>query len=183
MKKLNLIKYLFIEIILYLSNRLITNIPSHYLRTAFYRHVMKYVIGDNSYIFMGAFFDTRSNFKIGHNSVINQNCRLDNRGGLYIGNNVSISADVCILTADHNPQSAQFEGRTKSVKISDYVFIGTRAIILPGVTLGKGCIVCAGAVVTKNVDENVMVAGVPAIPIKNRNEDYDYTVSYGRLFH
>lgn len=177
------IKLVCYEGLLYLSNSLIAKIPSHFVRKAFYRNALNLKIGKNSYIFMGASFDTRKNFVMGYNSVINQNCRLDNRGGLYIGNNVSISADVQILTADHNLHSSRFEGRTKPVTIYDYVFVGTRAMILPGVTLGKGCVVCAGAVVTKSVDENVMVAGVPARPIGKRNETYDYIINYGRLFH
>ncbi|MBC7489305.1 MAG: acyltransferase [Glaciimonas sp.] len=183
MRVINWCRQLCAEGVLYFSNYVVTHIPVHFLRKFFYRHVMNFVIGKDSYIFMGASFDTRNNFEIGHNSVINQNCRLDNRGGLFIGNNVSISSDVCILTADHNPQSDQFEGRSKPIKICDYVFVGTRAMILPGVTLGKGCLVCAGAVVTKDVDENVMVAGVPARPINKRNEIMNYTVNYGRLFH
>lgn len=171
------------EGILYLANYIIAYIPSHNLRKAYCRYIMGYIIGKDSYIFMGAWFDTKRNFEMGDNSVINQNCRLDSRGGLTIGNNVSISADVCILTADHNPQSFTFEGRIRRVKICDYVFIGTRAMILPGITLGKGSVVCAGAVVTKDVGENIMVAGMPARPIKQRVETYDYVINYGRLFH
>lgn len=174
---------IFTESLYYLNNRIAAYVPIHGLRKAFYRNVMGYSIGKDSYIFMGAWFDAKRHFKMGHNSVINQNCRLDNRGGLFIGSNVSISSDVQILSADHDPHSAQFEGRVKPVNICDYVFIGTRAMILPGITLGKGCVVCAGAVVTKDVDENIMVAGVPARPIGKRNGTYDYVVNYGRLFH
>ena len=99
-----------VEFILYVANFIISYLPSHSFRKYFYRHAMKFKIGENSFIFMGATFDTRNNFTLGDNSVINQNCRLDNRGGLYIGNNVSISSEVQILTADHDPHSPQFEG-------------------------------------------------------------------------
>ncbi|WP_333480017.1 acyltransferase [Allocoleopsis sp.] len=132
---------------------------------------------------MGAWFDAPKNFKVGKHSVINQKCRLDNRGGITIGENVSISAEVCILTADHDLQSWDFAGRTRPVHIEDYVFIGTRAVILPGVTLGKGCAVAAGAIVTKSVSPCTIVAGVPAKPIGKRQPDLQYRLSYRRLFY
>jgi acetyltransferase-like isoleucine patch superfamily enzyme len=119
---------------------------------------------------------------MGKNSVINQKCRLDNRGFITIGDNVSISAEVCILTADHDPQSRDFSGTIRPVTIEDYVFIGTRAMILPGVTLAKGSFIAAGAVVTKNVEPFTIVAGVPAKPIGKRRTDLDYSAHYERLF-
>jgi maltose O-acetyltransferase len=131
---------------------------------------------------MNAYFDTRKNFYIGNNSVLNQKCRIDNRGGITIGNNVSISAEVCILTADHDLQCSYCTGRSRPVVIEDYVFIGTRAMILPGVSLGRGSAVAAGAVVTRDVPPYTVVAGVPARPISNRPTDLRYTVNYGRLF-
>ena len=117
-----------------------------------------------------------------HVTIINQKCRLDNRGGITIGDRVAIAAEVCILTADHDPKRSDFATRLRSVNIEDYVFIGTRAMILPGVTLGKGSIVAAGAVVTKDVAPFTVVAGVPAKPISNRCSDLNYSVSYPRLF-
>ncbi|MNP69519.1 Maltose O-acetyltransferase [compost metagenome] len=54
----------------------------------------------------------------------------------------------------------------KSIKIGDGTWIGTRAVILPGVTIGEGCIISAGAVVTKDCEPNAMYAGVPAKKIK-----------------
>ena len=170
------------DALLFVCNRVVAYFPSHSIRRWFYRTVMRFEIGERSFIFMGAEFDTRSLFKLGDHSTINQNCRLDNRGRLEIGNNVSISANVCILTADHDPQSATFAGRTRPVRIDDYVFVGTRAMILPGVTIGRGAVVGAGAVVTKDVGERVIVAGCPAKQIGMRDAELKYDIDYVRLF-
>jgi len=171
------------ESVLFIANHIVSHIPSHHLRKLFYRTVMGFEIGSSSYIFMDAWFDARGGFVIGNNSLINQKVRLDTRGGIVIGNNVSISADVQILTADHDIMSRTFEGRTDSVLIGDFVFIGTRAMILKGVSLGKGSVICAGAVVTKNVEDFSVVAGVPAREIYKRTTELDYIINYDRLFH
>ena len=179
---INKIKEFLGEGLLYFTNHVINHIPLHFIRLGFYRMCLKFDIGSGSAIFMGTWFDAKNNFKIGNNSVINQKCRLDNRGCITIGENVSISAEVCILTADHDLQSHDFAGRTRPVSIEDYVFIGTRATLLPGVTLGKGSAVAAGAVVTKSVPPYMIVAGVPAKPIGRRPTDLNYQINYKRLF-
>lgn len=178
----NFIKRIHFDGILYLSNRVVSRLPFHFIRLAFYRYCMKFDIAPGSNIFMDAWFDSRTNFKLGKNSVINQKCRLDNRACITIGNSVSISAEVCILTAEHYPQSSDFSGGVRPVNIEDYVFVGTRAMILPGVTLGKGSFIAAGAVVTKDVPPFTIVAGVPAKPIGSRRSDLNYSASYPRLF-
>jgi acetyltransferase-like isoleucine patch superfamily enzyme len=170
------------EALLYVANRIIARIPFHFFRLWFYRTVMKCRIGARSYIFMDAWFDTKGGLTLGDNCVINQKCRLDTRGTITIGNNVSVAAQACILTADHDPQAPGFDGRQRPVMIGDYAFIGTRAIILPGVTIGKGAIVAAGAVVTRAVSDFEVVAGCPARPIGTRNRDLRYETDYGRLF-
>jgi len=177
-----LLRRLWFDGLLFLCNHVVGHFPSHAVRRWFYRAVMRFDIGKRAFVFMGAQFDTRGNFKLGDYSTINQGCRLDNRGGLEIGSNVSISADVCILTADHDPRSASFAGRTRPVRIGDYVFIGTHAIILPGVTIGRGGVVAAGAVVTKDVAECSIVAGSPAKEIGTRPADFAYQVGYYRFF-
>jgi maltose O-acetyltransferase len=147
---------------------------------------MGFSIGAHSYIFMNAWFDTKGkgSFTLGEHSVINQNCRLDNRGAITIGNNVSISAEVCILTADHDLQSPDYFGSERGVSIDDYAFIGTRALILPGVNIGRGAAVGAGAVVTKDVPEYAIVAGCPAKQIGERRvQALKYSLDYCRLFH
>lgn len=168
---------------LYLCNRVISYIPSHLIRLAFYQSVMNIKVGKGSTFFMGSYFDCIGGLTIGSHSVVNQNCRLDGRGGLFIGNNVSISAEVMLLTADHDPQSPQFAGRTQPIVIDDYAWIGTRAMILPGITLGKGSVVAAGALVTKDVAPYAIVAGIPAKKIGDRNQDLRYACDYRRLFH
>jgi acetyltransferase-like isoleucine patch superfamily enzyme len=170
------------DALLYLCNKVVAEIPSHTLRLAFYRKVMGFDIGRRSFIFMGAQFDCRNGFSLGDHSVINERCRLDNRGTLRIGSNVSISSEVCILTADHDPQSESFAGRNRAVEIADYSFIGTRALILPGCNIGRGAIVAAGSVVSKNVEPFAIVAGNPAKVIGQRPENLNYALHYGRLF-
>jgi len=167
---------------LYLCNEWVACLPSHNLRNLYYKKVMKLQFGQDSAVLMHCNFDCTGNFSMGSNSVINQKCRLDNRGGITIGRNVSISQEVLILTADHDPDASDFQSRTKSVQIADFVWIGTRATILPGVQIGQGAVIAAGAVVTKDVPPYAIVAGVPAKTIKTRNKDLNYALSYRRLF-
>lgn len=170
------------ELRLYFCNRLISNVPSHTLRLWFYRKVMKFSIGSGSSVLLSCSFDCTKSFRMGQNSVVNGNCRLDTRGGITIGDNVSVSSDVIILTADHDLNATDFSGSTRAVVIEDYVWIGTRATILPGVSIGKGAVIAAGSVVTKNVEPYNVVAGVPAKFIKNRNKNLEYKANYRRLF-
>lgn len=170
------------ELLLYVINRLVSQLPIHRVRLWCYRCLMDCQIGEHSHIFMNAWFDCKGGFKMGEHSVINQKCRLDARGGIFIGDNVSIAAEVCILTADHDPRASNFEHRHAPVIIRDFVFIGTRAIILRGVTVGQGAVVAAGAVVTKDVAAFSIVGGCPAKQIGTRPSDLNYTINYGRLF-
>ncbi len=167
---------------LYLANNIVAHIPFHFIRLTFYRNVMKASIGEGSSIFMGAWFDTPGGLVIGKNTTINQRCRLDTRGTLSIGDNVSISAEVCILTASHDIQSVGFDGMQEAVTIGDFAFIGTRALILPGVAIGKGAVVAAGSVVTRNVEPYTVVGGVPARAIGSRSTNLDYNARYRRLY-
>jgi acetyltransferase-like isoleucine patch superfamily enzyme len=170
------------EFRLYIGNEWISRIPSHRFRNFYYRKVMGFDIGKDCSIHMHCSFDCAKNLVIGTNSVINAKCRLDNRGAIRIGENVSVSQEVIILTADHDVNAADFAGRSLAVSIDDYVWIGTRATILPGVTIGKGALIAAGAMVTKDVLPYAIVAGVPAKLIKMRREDLTYETKYRRLF-
>ena len=170
------------ELRIYICNRWVTSIPSHTIRQWYYRHVMKYNIGQNTAILMDCTFDCTQHFSIGSNSVINGKCRLDNKSSIIICNNVSISQEVMILSADHDPDSPIFASRDLPVVIEDYAFIGSRAMILPGVTIGKGAVIAAGAVVTKSVEPFAIVGGIPAKFIRPRETELNYQLSYRRLF-
>ena len=144
---------------------------------------MDFQLEDGASIHLGVHFDCTRGLKIGTNSVINRNCRLDPRGGIIIGKNVAIAPETIILTADHDLNTPDFLGRVRPVLIQDYVFIGTRAMILPGVTLHRGSVVAAGAVVSRDVPALEMVGGVPARPIGKRNPELSYVTKYTRLLH
>jgi acetyltransferase-like isoleucine patch superfamily enzyme len=170
------------ELRLYIGNEWISKFPSHRVRNFYYRKIMGFKIGKDCSIHMHCAFDCAQNLVVGKNSVINSRCRLDNRGSITIGENVSISQEVIILTADHDVNAADFAGRSMEVIINDYVWIGTRATILPGITVGKGALIAAGAMVTKDVIPYAVVAGIPAKVIKMRREDLIYETKYKRLF-
>lgn len=113
---------------------------------------------------------------IGANTHINNHVILDARGWLTIGDNCSISYNVQIISGGHDPQSATFEGRHLPIIIEDCVWIGAGAIILQDVKIGKGAIVTAGAVVTKDVAPYEIVGGVPAKVIGHRNKELTYNL-------
>lgn len=178
-----MLKNFILELILYLCNHFINKIPFHFVRLFYYKRIMKFEIDHGSSIHLGCTFDTFGNLKIGKNSVINSNCRIDNRGDIIIGDNVSISENVIILTADHDMDSLDFKGRNKNVVIGDYVWIGTRAIILQGLTINSYSVVGAGSLLTKSIESYQVYGGIPAKFIKYRNKiDFNYHCRYKRLF-
>lgn len=118
--------------------------------------------------------DIYNHLSIGENSILNWGCYLDLQGNIRIGDRVGISPQVDIITSSHNIGSAynrvgHLEGMP--VTIHDGVWIGVRCTILPGVTVHKGAVIAAGAVVTKDVPPNTVVGGVPATIIKELIEN------------
>ena len=111
---------------------------------------------------------------IGKYCNINKRTVLDGRGGITIGDSVDIAQDVNIWTEQHDYNSADYKASSAPVVIEDYVWIATRATILPGVTIGRGAVVATGAVVTKNVPPLAIVAGVPAKVIGQRENNMNY---------
>jgi acetyltransferase-like isoleucine patch superfamily enzyme len=162
--------------------KIIGNIPIHSLRALVYR-LDGIKMGRGAHIHMGAQFFYPKNISIGHGTIIGQGAFLDGRDKLVIGNHVDIASDVMIYNSEHDIHSEDFSPISAPVEISDYCFIGPRAIILPGVKIGKGAVVAAGAVVTKEVDEFSIVGGVPAKVIGERNiKDPHYKLGRARLF-
>ena len=157
-------------------------VPSHHYRRFFYR-MFGMKIGKGSTIHMRAGFYNAANIKIGEDSVIGEGAVLDGRDKLTIGNHVDIATEVMIYNAEHDVKDPDFRAIIAPVVIEDYVFIGPRAIILPGVTVKKGAVVGAGAVVTKDVGEGVIVGGVPAKQIGVRDtKDLNYRLGRAAWF-
>jgi acetyltransferase-like isoleucine patch superfamily enzyme len=137
------------------------------LRLFYLRRFAGIQIGTASNVAMHCFFNG-SKVTIGNNSIINRFCVLDGRGGLLIGNNVNVSHYTIFQTLTHDHQRPDFGVIEGPVIIGDYAWIGARALILPGVTVGEGAVVGAGAVVTKSVSPYSIVAGNPARVIGTR---------------
>ena len=167
----------------YIYNNFLTNFPSYKLRTFYLRRILNIKIGKQTSIHMGCFF-SGNKISIGSNSVLARNCNLDGRiGFITIKNNVSIAPETYILSMTHIVNSPLFDTISKDVTINDHAWIGTRALILPGVTIGEGGVLGAGAVVTKNVAAYEVVAGSPAKKIGERTKDLSYTLSYFPYFN
>tara|TARA_Y100001935_G_C17307058_1_gene513012 strand:+ start:1786 stop:2301 length:516 start_codon:yes stop_codon:yes gene_type:complete len=129
-------------------------------------------IGKNNTIQTKVYFGSGKNIKIGNNCQINDNVRLDN---VTIKNNVMIARDTIILGKSHKfksldiPMNLQGVDSSKKTTIEDDVWIGLRAVILPGVKISKGTIIGACSLVNKDTEPYGIYAGIPAKLIKRRN--------------
>ncbi|KKR86827.1 MAG: Acetyltransferase [Candidatus Woesebacteria bacterium GW2011_GWB1_41_10] len=158
------------------------HIPSHTIRKIKYRF-FGIKIGKGSTIHMWASFFQPKNISIGEDTIIGDHAFLDGRAKLKIGNHVDIASSVMIYNSEHDLSKDDFSAIEAPVEIEDYVFIGPRAIILPGVKIGKGAVVAAGAVVVKDVPDYSIVGGVPAKVIGERaNKNPSYRLGRARLF-
>ncbi len=156
--------------------------PSHIIRKIIFK-LAGIKIGRRSTLHIGARFYQPKNISIGQGTIIGDHATLDGRAQLTIGNHVDIASEVMILNAEHDLSSPNFSSIEEPVEIKDFCFIGPRAIILPGVTIGRGAVVAAGAVVTKDVPELSIVGGVPAREITKRDsKNLNYRLGRARLF-
>lgn len=125
--------------------------------------------GSDLYIEPPFFCDYGYNIIAGENVFINYNCCILDVMPVVLGNNVMIAPNVQIYTATHPLEAkARNSGRefAKPITIGDNVWIGGGAIICPGVNIGNGSVIAAGAVVVKDVPNNVLVGGNPARVLK-----------------
>ncbi len=135
------------------------------------RRLMEKLTGkqlDESFTMFPPFYtDCGKNIHIGKNVFINCCCHFQDQGGITIGDGSLIGSHVVLATINHGQDPAQRgDNLPYPIIIGKNVWIGSHATILPGVTVGDGAIVAAGAVVTKNVLPNAIVGGVPAKIIK-----------------
>lgn len=118
-------------------------------------------------LFPPFYTDCGKNIVLGKNVFINACCKFQDQGGITIGNGVLIGHNVTLATLNHD-ERPEFRQNIypKPIKIGNNVWIGSNVTVLQGVTIGNGAIIGANAVVTKDVPENAIVAGVPAKVIR-----------------
>ena len=173
----------------YATNHLISHVPFYCVRHGWYRHVLGWRIAPTASVLMGQHIQmagVRTSGKgvhIGTGSVINQGCYLYTTGGLVLGDHVSVSAGVWFVTGTHDLHAPDFPDLYKPIVVGDHAWIGVRATILAGVTIGEGAVVMAGAVVTRDVESFAVVGGVPAKPVGTRAlRDPSYELAFRPLF-
>lgn len=118
--------------------------------------------------------DYGKNIFLGHDVFINSYCYLMDGAPISIGNHVFIGPYCGFYTASH---PIDYESRDKGlekafpIRIGDHCWFGANVSVMPGVSIGNGCVIAAGSVVTKDVEDNSLVAGVPAQIIKKINQE------------
>lgn len=169
----------------YVGNNIIARFPIERARLLYLRRVLKVEVGRDTHVSMRWFvtgYPVRAHVRIGNNCVINREVYLDGRVGVVVGNNVNVSFQACILSLHHDHNAPTFPATGGVVTIEDHAWIGARAILLPGVTIGEGAVVAAGAVVARDVEPYSVVGGVPAKKIGERNRDIHYLTKFSPYF-
>ncbi len=156
--------------------------PFYGVRKLFLQKTVK-SMGANCFFAMGVEVRNGKNICVGRGSIINKGVLLDGRGGkVTIGSNVDIAQEVNIWTLSHDPHSDTHAALGGDIIIEDYVWVASRATILPNITLARGCVVATGSVVTKDVPPMTIVAGVPAQKIGLRKSKLLYELNYRPWF-
>lgn len=133
----------------------------HPLFTALFGREME----STSQILPPVYIDFGRQVQVGKNVFINHNCTMMSAGGIVIEDDVQIGPQVTLTTTNHDFDD-RFTLLCKPIHIKRNVWIGARALILPGVTIGENAVIAGGAVVTKDVEPNVVVGGSPARVLK-----------------
>jgi maltose O-acetyltransferase len=162
----------------FVYNSCISHIPLNGIRRLFLRRYLG-AFGSGSNVQMGCRFLHGRKVFLGKRNVVNFGCLLDGRRfPIRTGDDVSIGPEAAILTLGHDPQSPEFADEGGEVGIGDKVWICFRATILPGISIGAGAVVAAGAVVTRDVEPYSIVAGVPARKVGERESSLTFELKY-----
>lgn len=142
--------------------------------------LMGYKIGKGAIIhqqcFCGAGNGSNGKLILGDNSYINYRCFLDLGNDIIIGNNVAVAFGCTFINSTHKiggPTQRAGKEESKPIVIEDGCWIGAKSIIMPGVTIARGCIIGANSMVTKNTEPNGLYIGSPAKRIKDIDEKND----------
>lgn len=162
-----------------LASEVAARVPSLRLRMRLYAAAgVRFEDRDSSTVMMHTDVTRPMGIEVGAHTLIGRHCLLDGRGGITLGRNVNISSYVLLITGTHDFDDASFTASFAPIVAEDYAWIATRALVLPGVTIGRGAVIAAGAVVTKDVEPMTVCAGIPARPINRREGELTYRQDY-----
>jgi acetyltransferase-like isoleucine patch superfamily enzyme len=165
-------------VVAWIYNAIVGRLPSRTLRGIYLRGWLKRY-GTGTGVQLGCRFLNGRKVALGERNVINFGCLLDGRVyPIIFGNDVSIGPEASILTLGHDPQSGSFADKGGPVILGDRAWIGYRALVLPGVTIGEGAVVAAGAVVTRDIAPYTIVGGNPAREIGKRASNLSYKLAF-----
>lgn len=166
-------------------NKVIANLPVPWLRNVYYRSVCGISVHSKSWLGMGAQFTGGALNKIqicegcsiGFESFWVAGAAITIRRGVVIGHRVEF------YTSDHDPDDPLFSRRDAPIVVEDFAWIGSRAIILKGVTIGRGAVVAAASLIAKDVEPYTIVGGNPARIIRSRGtRNFEYRISGPPMF-
>lgn len=130
------------------------------------------ILEKNIYFRYDGIWRSGTTINIGNNVFIGQGCEFNINCGIFIGNYTNIASGCKFIDHDHGTAAGSLIGPqasiSKEIVLEEDVWLGVNVVVLKGVHIGKGSVVAAGSVVTKNVGENVIIGGVPAKFLKKR---------------
>lgn len=152
--------------------KLTAELNSRYHESNEIRELFSQIIGkpvDETFALFPPFCtDFGKNIAVGKEVFINSGCRFQDQGGITIGNGALIGHNVVLATLNHEMDpSHRKDMHASPIVIGKHVWIGANATVCPGVSIGDGAVVAAGAVVTRDVPSNSVVGGVPAKVFKH----------------
>jgi acetyltransferase-like isoleucine patch superfamily enzyme len=165
-----------------LFNMIGTHVPSRSLRRWWLARLGASIARD-AVVYRGTTVLGAGRLVIGRRSQVGWRCVLDARGGLTLGDDVMVASDSRLISADHDVRSPDFAVRYGSVRLEQRAWLGTGAMVLQGVTIGRGAVVAAGAVATRDVEPLTIVGGIPARPFATRPDGLTYEIGPSPRFY
>lgn len=163
----------------FVVNELIGRMPFLGFRLWLYARMgVKFESRSSSTVMMYCELHAPGGVSIGADSIVGRHCILDGRAPLSIGRSVNIGGRTQMFTGTHLVDDPDFAAEFRPITIEDHVWIAAGAIVLPGVTIGRGAVVAAGSVVSRDLEPMGIYAGAPARRIGERKLDPSYTLDY-----
>lgn len=181
MSLIRILKYRFYGAPGYFVSLVLSFTPSFRV-VSFFLRLLGNKIGSGVTIHHGVYLTLPFRLEVGANTTVNAKVFLDTRMGIKIGTNTMVGREVQVYTLTHKVNSDDFAAEGASVQIGSHVVIFPGVKIMPGVKIGDGAVIYPGAVVCKDVDANMIVGGVPAKIIGQRESAKKYILNYNMFW-